>query len=240
MIELIHRHPIAIRILLGVITLTFVLTGGWMLGREDKANYAATVGEEKITMKEYEDAYYKMQEFYRKIFQGNIPPDFEKKLNLNKKAIDTLVDKKLILLAAAKENITVTDQEVTDEITSNKNFLDDKGRFTKARYEDVLKMNGMTPAAFEQAMREDMTAEKYRKMVKDSVYVTEAEMRDYFKKQQESQKKEFKEDEFQAKKEELYRTLTSAAQAKALESFMGGLRSSYKVEINPNILKATT
>ncbi len=240
MIELIHRHPIAIRVLLGVVTLTFVLTGGWMLGKESKTDYAAKVGDMKITMTEYQDAYYKTQEFYRKAFQGNFPPDLEKKLNLNKKALDALIDRKLILVAAEKGNIKVTDKEVIESVTGNKNFQDETGRFSESRYRDLLKYNHLTPPVYEQGLRDDLTVEKFRKMVKDSVYVTDNELRDSYKKQMESQKKEFKEADFQAQKENQFRMQTVLEQEKTMNSFMEGLRGGYKIEINPNIASAAS
>src|SRR5512143_158143 len=107
MIELIHKHPVLIKVLLAVVTITFVL-GGWFISMEDKANYAATVGKQKITMQEYQDAVYRMQEFYRKAYQGQVPEDVLKKLDLNKKALNALIEKRLMLAEAEKRGIGVT------------------------------------------------------------------------------------------------------------------------------------
>ena len=81
MIELIHKHPILIKVLLAVVTITFIL-GGWFISMEDKASYAAKVGKEKITMQEYQDSVYRLQEFYRKAYQGAVPEEVMKKLDL--------------------------------------------------------------------------------------------------------------------------------------------------------------
>ncbi len=240
MIELIHRHPVLIKVLLAVVTLTFVVTGGWMMGKEDVADYAAKVGKEKITMVQYEEALDRMQEFYRNLYKGNIPEDVLKRLDLNKRTIQALVDQKLLVDEAQKQGLTVTDQELSDAVTGNKSFQDDSGRFDRSRYAQVLQANGMTPALYEHQLRDEMLADKFRNMVKDSVYVTDNELRDFYKAHLASQKKEFDEKEFQTQKENLRRMLTTVMQEKAVASFQEGLRKSNKVEISPSILNANS
>lgn len=233
MIELIHRHPIIIKVLLTVVTVSFILTGGWLLGKEEVTDYAAKVGREKITMQQYEDALYRVQEFYRKVYQGNMPAEVEKKLDLGKRALEALIEKRIILSEAEKQGISASDDEVAEAVMENKSFQGDDGRFTKARYEEVLKLNGTNPALYERSLREDLIAEKFRKMVKDSVYLSDDDVREAYKKELAAQNKPFKEEEFQAQKQNLWRVQTMLEQEKALNSFMDGLRKSYKVEVNP-------
>ena len=240
MIELIHRYPVLIKVLLAVVTLTFVVTGGWMMGKEDVADYAAKVGKDKITMVQYQEALDRMQEFYRNLYKGNIPEDVLKRLDLNKRTIQALVDQKLVVDEAQKQGLTATDQEISDAVTQNKSFQDESGRFDRARYAQVLQANGMTPVLYEHQLRDEMLAEKFRNMVKDSVYVTDSELRDFYKSHLASQKKEFDEKEFQAQKDNLRRMLTAAMQEKAVASFTEDLRKSNKVEISPSILNTNS
>jgi peptidyl-prolyl cis-trans isomerase D len=240
MIELIHKHPLIIKVLLAVVTLTFVVTGGWMLGKEDVANFAAKVGKEKITMTQYQAALDRMHEFYRNLYKGNIPDDVMKRLDLNRRTIEALVDQKLLVDEAKKQGLTATDQELSDAITQNKSFQDASGRFDRSRYTQVLQSNGMTPALYEHQVRDDMIAEKFRDMVKDSVYVTDDELRGFYKAQLAGQKKGFDEKEFQAQKENLRRMLTAAMQEKTVKSFLEGLRKTNNVEISPSILNANS
>jgi len=235
MIELIHRYPILIKTLLALVTVTFVVTGGWIMGKEGLTDYAAKVDGQRISVKEYQDGVQRLQEFYSKM---NLPADFMQKMDLNKRALDSLIEKKLVLLAAKKENITVSDDEVSQAIKENKNFADESGKFSKSRYEELLKYNRMTPAAFEQALREDQVAEKFKKMIKDSVYVSDAEVKDYYMGQMKAQGKEFKEDEFATRKDEMKRSLLSTRQEQAVASMVEGLRAASKVEINKDVVGA--
>jgi peptidyl-prolyl cis-trans isomerase D len=240
MIEFIHRYPVLIKVLLAVVTLTFVVTGGWMMGKQDVADYAAKVGKEKITMVQYQEALDRMQEFYRNLYKGNIPDDVLKRLDLNKRTIQALVDQKLLVDEAKKQGFTATDQEVSDAVTENKSFQDESGRFDRSRYTQVLQANGMTPALYEHRLRDDIIADKFRNMVKGSVYITDNELKDFYKGHLTSQKKEFDEKEFQAQKENLRRMMTAAIQEKTVASFMEGLRKSNKVEISPSILNTNS
>jgi peptidyl-prolyl cis-trans isomerase D len=234
MIELIHKHPILIKVLLAVVTITFIL-GGWFITMEDKASFAAKVGKEKITMQEYQDSVYRLQEFYRKAYQGAVPEEIMKKLDLNRKALNALIEKKLMLAEATKRGITVSDQELSDAVTENRSFQDDTGRFNQARYAEVLRLNGMTPSVYEKMLREDLEIQKVGDLVKSSATVTEDELRDYYKKQLAAQKKEFKEDEYQSRKAELGRMLSLLAQEKALSSYKQSLIAGAKVEVNPSV-----
>jgi len=236
MIELIHKYPILIKLLLTLVTVAFVFTGGYFFTREDTSSYAAKVGKAKIGMQEYQDTLTRMEELYRKIYQGSIPPEMMKKIE--KQALDTLVDKEILLQEAEKQGISVSDDELSDAVHENKSFLGDDGRFSKERYIGILKANGMTPAVYEKEMKDELTVDKLRKMVKDAVYLSENEVRDAYKKQLAAQKKEFKEEEFQAQKENLWRVQTLLAQEKLMSSFMDGLRKNYKVEPNPSLKPA--
>ena len=235
MIELIHKYPVLIKILLTVVTVSFILTGGWILGKESTSDYAAKVNGEKIPMQTYDAAVNRMDDFYKKIYQGNMPEDVLKKLDIGKKALDALVEREIILQEAGKQGITVTDSELSDAIRDNQSFAGPDGSFDKSTYIKVLQLNGLTPAMYEKSLRNDLIAEKFRKMVKDAAYVSENDVREAYKKQLAMQKKDFDEKDFQAQKENLWRMQTMAAQEQLMNSFMDGVKKSYKVEVNSQI-----
>jgi hypothetical protein len=91
---------------------------------------------------------------------------------------------------------------------------------------------------YERELKNELTVDKFRKMVKDAVFLSESEVRESYKKQLAGQKKVFKEEEFQAQKENLWRIQTLLAQEKLMGSFMDGLRKTYEVEISPSLKPA--
>jgi len=235
MIEVIHRHPIVIKILLTIVTVSFVGTGGWMMATSNKSDdYAAKVNGEVVPMKEYQDAYARMEEMYRNVYQGKVPEDLIKKLDLGGKALQGLIDKRLIMEAAEKQGLTVSDSDVNDTIHANSSFQKG-GKFDMDVYRKVLQVNGLSPEGYERSLRESLTVEKFRNMIKDSVHVTEDDVREYYASQQKAQNKPFDEADYKAKRDELARTLKLLTQEKAANSFMEGLRKNAKVEKNPNV-----
>ncbi len=238
MIEFIHRHPIIIKVLLTVVTLTFIITGGYMLGRQAVEDYAAKVDGQVITMPQYQDALDRTQEIYSNLYKGNIPDNIAKQLGMN--TIRGMVDRKLLLAEAKKEGLSVSGKEISDAVVQNKSFQDENGSFSKNLYIRVLQQNGMTPAIYEQHLKNDLLTEKLQDMVKSSVYVTEDEARDYYKSQLALQNKPFDEKDFQAQEKNLSGMLTLLMQEKQVETFTEGLRKRAKIKVNPAILSANS
>jgi peptidyl-prolyl cis-trans isomerase D len=238
MIEFIHRHPIIIKILLTVTTVAFVGTGGYFLGREN-VRYAAKVDDQLISLQQYQNAAANMEEFYRKIYQGNVPEDLFKKLNIPKMALNQLIDRKVIMIAAERMGIDVSDREVADEVRNNKSFMDKDGQFSKTVYNEVLKLNNMTPKDYENTVRENLIVERFRKLVGDSVVVTDDDLRRYFKELRESQGLAFDEKAFKDKKEQLNETLKNINRGKVMEAVVQNLRSEMQakglIEISPDV-----
>ena len=231
MIEFIHKYPVFIKVMLSFVVIAFIGTGGWLIGKEEMGDYAAKVEGKKISMVEYRDAESRMEEFYRKIYQGNMPEGMLKKMNIGQKALDALIDKKILLMEADKQGISVTDDEVRDAIKDNKSFQDKDGNFDNKFYIDILKANGLNTATYESSLREELAVDKLKKVVKDAAYVNESELRDTYKKQNPG--KPFDEAEFQKQKDNLYRMQNMMAQDKVMSAYMEGLRKAYDIKINP-------
>ncbi len=239
MIEFIHRHPIIIKALLTVVTLTFIITGGYfMLGGQTVEEYAAKVNGRVITMPQYQDALYRMQDIYRNLYKGNIPDNISKQLGMN--TIKGMIDRRLLLAEAKREGLSVSDREISDVVVQSKSFQDENGRFNKKLYIQALQQNGMTPAIYERRLRDEILTEKLQDLVKSSVYVTEDEARDYYKSQLAMQNKPFDEKDFQAQKKNLSGMLTLIMQEKQVETFKEGLRARAKIILNPSITSANS
>ncbi len=70
-------------------------------------------------------------------------------------ALNALVNRQLLLGHAADLHLVVPDQFLIDEI-SRIELFQNNGKFSQARYEQVLKNQGMTPAEFERRLRSDL------------------------------------------------------------------------------------
>jgi hypothetical protein len=76
--------------------------------------------------------------------------------NIRKKIIEILIQKQILLTAAAEEKITVTPQEVTDKINAIKTGL----KLSDQGFEEFLKKNDMNMAGYRQHIQQDSLIKK--------------------------------------------------------------------------------
>ena len=229
MIEFIHKYPILIKVLLTITTVAFVFTGGYFMSQE-QAQLAAKVDDEPITMQEYQTAYYNLEDFYKRIYQGNMPEGMLDNLKLDQMALNNLIDRKVMLISAEDLGLGVTDDEVADAVRENASFQGEDGKFSKKVYLDALKYNNLTPQAYEKSLKDDLVAEKFRNMVKDSVAVTDADVRAFYMDQMKATGSPVDENAFAENMENYRRSLESMDQDKTFKSVIAGLKANCKIE----------
>ena len=181
-----YKQSILIKIVFGIIVLSFIGTIFLVWGRGDKQSgptgFAATVDGTKISLDEFQKSYYRTRSVYEQIYGRSLSPELEKSMGLKKLTIDGLVDNLLVRKEAKRMGLKVTKDEVAAEIAKIPAFQKD-GVFDFNTYQQTLKVNRMTPAAFEEAQEEDLLVQKARNKVKDAAKVSDQEVLQAFKKQ---------------------------------------------------------
>jgi len=183
MLDTIRRaQPALIKGVLGAVVLAFVATifldWGWQRsGRPDA--HVATVGGEGVSLHEFQMTYTNLTDFYRRLYQDRFTEDFARTLNLKQQALDTLVQRKLLLREAKRKGLIVSNAELIEKVQTYPVFQVN-GHFDQSRYLQVLRLSRLTPGDFEQNQREDLLLEKLENLLKDGVQVTEAEVKQTF------------------------------------------------------------
>jgi peptidyl-prolyl cis-trans isomerase D len=169
----------AIKIILSFIALTFIW---WGVGTysEQGRNVAATVGGDTITMNELGEAVAGLEKSYREVYGAAFTPEMAKALNLKKQAIDSLVQRKLLLEEAAKMGLSATDEEVQREISAIPAFQQN-GQFRDDQYRSVLSYNRVNPAEFEATKRVEITLKKVEGLLTAGALVPETEAKELFR-----------------------------------------------------------
>lgn len=167
-----------IKAILGIIVVVFVF---WGVGsfRSNRANRVATVNGEVITVREYQEAYNNLVEQIRAKLGSNYNEETLKAFNLKEKALDDLIDKRLIVEEAKKLKFSVADNELTQLIGNIKAFQID-GVFNKKEYERVLIRNHTAPDEFEASVRESLIIKRIISFITGSVKITENEALEWF------------------------------------------------------------
>jgi peptidyl-prolyl cis-trans isomerase D len=174
-----------ITILLGLIIIVFIAFYGGSKYRDTGGGQdVAAVNGEIITQREFALEYERAVDRYRELLKGSLTPEMLKSLNIKRTLLDELIQKRLLLQEARAIGLTVTDDELANFLTLAPEFQV-AGRFNKERYIQLLRVNRLTPADFEEQQRQQLTIQRLYGVILDSVQVPEAEVRERFRLDQE-------------------------------------------------------
>jgi peptidyl-prolyl cis-trans isomerase D len=174
-----HAGTWIIKVILGAIVVVFVFwgVGSWTSQRLSRI---AKVNGDWITVDQYRTTYNNLLEQVRRTFGNNLTDELLKTLQLRKRALDQLVDNVLMLQAAEKLNLRVTDEELAQSIRSYEAFQT-SGVFDVRRYRKLLEQLNLTPESFEDIQRDSLLAEKLRFLITDTVKVSDDELREWYR-----------------------------------------------------------
>ncbi|MBI3354395.1 MAG: SurA N-terminal domain-containing protein [Nitrospirae bacterium] len=138
------------------------------------SNVIATVDGEVIPFDEYKKAYFRAVDTYKKILKDKYSDEMIEKMNLKKMVIGSLIEERIILSAASRMGLMVSNEELL-EVLSNIPAFQKDGKFDPVQYKKVLEVNKLPAKVFENNMKEDILKEKARRMIKESVVLSEGE-----------------------------------------------------------------
>ncbi len=169
----------------GIIALVFALFygGGSNLNQQRREN-VATVNGEAISQRELELQYERRRRYYQNIFGGNLTQETLRNLNLRSTIVEELIQRRLLSQEAQRLGLEATDEEMMDSISRIPEFQIN-GRFSKDRYLRVLRSNRILPVQFEIEQKEELTIRKLNDIIRDSIRVSETEVRDQYRLEQE-------------------------------------------------------
>ncbi len=167
-----------IKIFLGIIVIVFIFLGVGSFGSKNE-NTVATINEEPITLKEFQDAYKAVVNQYRARFGQSLNEDLLKALNVKQQALDSLINQKLMKAEADRLNIHVSEKEIQDSLMRITAFQQD-GLFSLDRYRSVLSREQLTPEVFEQMQAQTLRQEKLQAIILSTVAVSDQEVRTWY------------------------------------------------------------
>ncbi|MCF8026147.1 MAG: SurA N-terminal domain-containing protein [Desulfobacteraceae bacterium] len=168
-----------IKILLGMIVLAFVFMGlgSYWTGRR---NTVANVNGEPISFSDYQQTYQRMMQNLEQRFGNKLDQDMIDMLNLKEQALDRLIEKRLLMQVAEKNDIRLPDDVLARSITSLQVFQNN-GQFDPELYRRVLNQNRLSPGSFETLQKEAILTSMLKNFVSNAIPVSEAEARAWYK-----------------------------------------------------------
>ncbi len=169
---------------LGVIIVSFALFyGGGKLG-DQRSGEVAEINGEIISQREFALHYQRAVERYREMLKGSLTEEMIKGLNIKGSLIEELIQKKLVLQEARSLGLMASDDDVANQLTKVPEFQV-AGRFNKEQYLRILQANRLFPAQFEEDQRDQLTLNRLYSVILDSIQVSEAEVRERYRLDQE-------------------------------------------------------
>jgi len=155
------------------------------------AETVMTVGEESISVSEFQREYYRQVQFYSRLYQGRLDEAQLKRMGIEDQVLQSLVTDRLVWLEADRLGVTVSDEAVARAIATAPDYQEN-GRFIGiAELRRRLELAGMTERSFEDSLRRQLLRERLQGLVGDGVVVTDAEAEREFRRRSEQVQLEY-------------------------------------------------
>lgn len=223
MLKMMRKHAKYFYVLFFMIIISFI---GWGVGTVDKTGggeILAEVGKYKITAEEYWRTYDRVFRFYREIYKDKFDEEMEKKMNLKEKVLDSMIDDRVLLTDAKEKGISISDEELQESIV-HETFFMRNGVFDKNVYLNRLKLNRITPEAYESSKRQELTLQKMRRLIELSIDLSDID----------SDLAQITGDKQVA--DMLREQMLNDRKEKVVKSYIEGLKKNIKIKINKQLI----
>jgi peptidyl-prolyl cis-trans isomerase D len=162
MLEIIRERAqgVIAKIILGLITIPFALWGvdSYIRGG-DKVDIVAEVNGQNITRQEFSRTLKEQQERMRGAMGERFDPAMLDRPEVRQSVLDGLVQQRLLAMEANRVGFNLPDTLLASIIAEIPEFQQD-GKFSQARYESMVRAQDMTPAIFENRLRQNLVIQQ--------------------------------------------------------------------------------
>lgn len=131
-----------------------------------------------ISMMQFDQALREQQDRLREAAGGQIDRAVFESESFRRSVLDNLINQRLLATYAADSRLVVTAEQLQAVIASMAAFQED-GRFSLARYEALLRSQGMSPAMFESRLAQDLRIQQLARSVGESAIVGRTSARQF-------------------------------------------------------------
>jgi peptidyl-prolyl cis-trans isomerase D len=169
--DAVRNNKRVVQVFLALITLPFAFWGVDSYVRDSGAGAdLASVGDSKITMQQFDQAWRVQQDRLRQALGANFDAAAVNTPEARLAVLNALVDQRLLLLEASKGRLVAGDDALRDVI-SKIPALQEDGQFSMARYQAALAAQGMSQPQFEAQLRQDLTLQQLVAAIGDTAII---------------------------------------------------------------------
>ena len=174
------------KILLLALAASLVLTGC----NTSNEDIVAVVNGTKITKSDFEKTALKVGKEYEMIFglefwTSEVEGEKTFKEEFDNEILNVMISQEIVNQQAEKENITVTDEEVANEMSSYMQMIENVDEYNK-----FMEENGIDEEFLKNHFRQTLIFDKYRNKIMSETEITENDLRDYYNTHIDEYKKE--------------------------------------------------
>ena len=157
MFDFVYRKKRMVQVILALITLPFAFFGvDYYFRGGGSASEIARVGGETISQAEFANAISDQQDRMRQSAGKDYDPTVFSNPEVRYSMLEQLIGQRVLEQQVRRGNLRVSDAQLAQFIGELAPFQED-GKFSRARYEQLLISQNMTPLAFEQRVRQELT-----------------------------------------------------------------------------------
>jgi peptidyl-prolyl cis-trans isomerase D len=164
-----------IALAIGAIVVVFIFWGVGGL-RSPRFQEVAEVNGTPILLTAYMKYYNDMLKDYQQRAKGELTEEMVKSMRLKETALNQLIGEALLLQAAQRLGIRVTDSELREQIIRAYPFFLEDGKFNERRYTMMLSRAHFTPGDFEDQERRRLLSQKVIQEVSSFAKISDAEL----------------------------------------------------------------
>ena len=163
------------KIIIGLIVVSFSIFGIESILVGSSSNAVAEVNGEELSPAEVQQTVNLQKRRLISMLGDDLDPALLDDDRLTSQAVETLIERKLLVQAARKQGLVVADADVGAIIANMEEFQLD-GQFSAPLYRNTLAGAGFTPALFQRSLREDLLLAQLRAGLSASEFVTGVEL----------------------------------------------------------------
>jgi len=157
MFDFVYRKKRVVQIILALITLPFAFFGvDYYFRGGGSAAEIARVGGETISQAEFANAISEQQDRMRQSAGKDYDPTVFSNPEVRYSMLEQLIGQRVLEQQVRRGNLRVSDAQLAQFIGELAPFQED-GKFSRTKYEQLLISQNMTPLAFEQRVRQELT-----------------------------------------------------------------------------------
>ncbi len=177
-----HTQGWIAKVVLGVIILSFAFwgIGNYFTGSQVEA--VAEIDGEAIYDVDFAATYQRQLANYANMLGEQFTKELAERLGVKNETIQTMINRKLMLVEANHMGLVTPDQAVAATVQSTPQFIEEGKGFSQARYQALIRQMGfVSPRDYENYLRQNIMIDTLQNAISSSAVVSDAEVKVRFK-----------------------------------------------------------